>query len=52
MAARSGTFWIERHEIADRTDRAILHLIPHGGLVAASPPVVLCYRFLKGMLKF
>jgi hypothetical protein len=43
---------IERHEIADRTDRAILHLITHGGLVAALPPVVLCYRFFKRLLKF
>ena len=43
---------IERHEIADRTDRAILHLITHGGLVTALPSVVLRDRLLKRMLKF
>ena len=37
---------------ADRTDRAILRLITHCGLVASLPPVVLRYRFLKRMLKF
>ena len=30
----------------------VTHLITHGGLVAALPPVVLRYRFLKRMLKF
>jgi hypothetical protein len=43
---------VERHELTDRTDRASLHLIIHGGLVAALPAVVFCYRFFKRMLKF
>ena len=43
---------IERHKIADQTDRAILHLVSHGRLGAIFPPAVFHYRFFKSVLKF